>query len=106
MDWLTLHCAARFDVVPSPSRLFDEWGFDAAGLVRQGLGCRTDARKAAGWYRRAAAQGHAEAQYCLALALRHGRGHAREVRNDGARQMAAIEGVRDTSTMTEFDRDA
>jgi TPR repeat protein len=42
--------------------------------VRQGLGCRTDARKAAGWYRRAAAQGHAEAQYCLALALRHGRG--------------------------------
>ena len=36
LDWLTRHCAARFGVVPSPTRLVDEWGFDARGLVRQG----------------------------------------------------------------------
>eukprot|EP00966_Prymnesium_polylepis_P222339 5144260-Prymnesium_polylepis.1 len=36
LDWLTQHCMARFGVQPSPTELVEQWGFDAAGLVRQG----------------------------------------------------------------------
>ena len=35
LGWLTRHCADRFGVTPAPTRLVDEWGFDAAGLVAQ-----------------------------------------------------------------------
>jgi len=34
LDWLNQHCAARFDAVPQPRALADEWGFDH--LVEQG----------------------------------------------------------------------
>ena len=33
---MAAHCEARFGVAPAPTALVDEWGFDAAGLVRQG----------------------------------------------------------------------
>ena len=36
LDWLQKHCAARFGVVPTPTLLNDEWGFDAESLVQQG----------------------------------------------------------------------
>ena len=36
LEWLGAHCEARFGVTPAPTRLVDEWGFDAEGLVRQG----------------------------------------------------------------------
>ena len=34
MDWLTQHCASRFDVTPQPKALVDLWGFD--DLVKAG----------------------------------------------------------------------
>ena len=36
LEWLTTHCRARFGITPAPTRLADEWGFDADGLRRQG----------------------------------------------------------------------
>ena len=36
LSWLASHCASRFGLTPQPMALADAWGFDAAGLVRQG----------------------------------------------------------------------
>jgi dipeptidyl-peptidase-2 len=36
IEWLREHCSARFGVRPAPTRLVDEWGFDAVGLRAQG----------------------------------------------------------------------
>ena len=36
LPWLKKHCAARFDVAPAPTALYDQWGFGADGLRAQG----------------------------------------------------------------------